>query len=322
MGLKQGWKFCAACGILIVKIQETRVDPMKMLQYTFKTDTLFKMLFIKHCDLLQKLIAVLMGIPFESITDFHVQNGELSPAALMDKFCRLDINMRVNGQLVDLEVQVCNEGDYIERVMFYWAMDFSSAIPSGGRYADLPRTIVLSIMDFSLFDCAEYHSFFQPLEVNRHELMSDKMGFHFFELPKLPGEIDGSDMLSLWLALFNASTEEDLEKIKALEVPEMEQAIDAYYTITASEEFREIARMRERACHNEASALYAAREEGIAEGIERGIEKGITKGAFNNMLESIRNIMDGLNLPIDQAMNLLKVPETDRLKCKEMLQPQ
>ena len=295
---------------------------MKTLQYTFKTDTLFKMLFVRHRDLLQKLIAVLMGIPCESITDFHVQNGELSPATFMDKFCRLDINMRVNGQLVDLEVQVCNEGDYIERVMFYWAMDFSSAIPSGGRYAELPRTIVLSIMDFSLFNCAEYHSFFQPMEVTRHELMSDKMGFHFFELPKLPGEIDGSDKLSLWLALFNASTEEDLEKIKALEVPEMEQAIDAYYTITASEEFREIARMRERACHNEASALYAAREEGIAEGIERGIEKGITKGAFNNMLESIRNIMDGLNLPIDQAMNLLKVPETDRLKCKEMLQPQ
>ena len=90
----------------------------------------------------------------------------------------------------------------------------------------------------------------------------------------------------------------------------MEQAIDAYYTITASEEFREIARMRERARHNEASALYAAREDGRAE------------GAFNNMLESIRNIMDGLNLPVDQAMNLLKVPETDRLKCKEMLQPQ
>lgn len=26
------------------------------------------------------------------------------------KFCRLDINMTVNGQRVDLEVQVCNEG--------------------------------------------------------------------------------------------------------------------------------------------------------------------------------------------------------------------
>ena len=275
---------------------------MKTLQYTFMTDTLFKKLFMDHRDLLQKLVAVLMGIPYESITHFHVQSGELSPATIMDKFCRLDINMVVNGQLVDLEIQICNEGDYIERVMFYWARDFSSAIPAGGRYAELPRTLVISIMDFSLFNCAEYHSFFQPLEVNRHELMSDKMGFHFFELPKLPGEIDGSDKLSLWLALFNASTEEDLEKIKALEVPEMEQAIDAYYTITASEEFREIARMRERARHNEASALYHAKQE------ER--------------VDLIRKLMESMNWPVEQAMTALKIPETDRLKYKEMLQPQ
>ena len=57
--------------------------------------------------------------------------------------------------------------------------------------------------------------------------MSDKMGFHFFELPKLPEEISSKDELLLWLALFNAETEEELEKIKALEVPEMEQAMSA-----------------------------------------------------------------------------------------------
>ncbi len=29
---------------------------------------------------------------------------------LEDKFCRLDINMTVNRQRVDLGIQVCNEG--------------------------------------------------------------------------------------------------------------------------------------------------------------------------------------------------------------------
>ena len=98
----------------------------------------------------------------------------------------------------------------------------------------------------------------------------------------------------------------------------MEQAIDAYYTITASEEFREIARMRERARHNEASALYAAKEEGIAEGIERGI----AKGAFNNMLESIRSLMKNMNLSMDQAMAALNISDADFSKYREKLQPQ
>ena len=70
------------------------------------------------------------------------------------------------------------------------------------------------------------------------------MGFHFFELPKLPADVSDGDMLLLWLSLFKAETEEELEKIKEMEVPVMSQAINAYYTITASSEFREKERLR------------------------------------------------------------------------------
>ena len=230
--------------------------PMSKLQYTFKTDILFKMLFVKHQDLLKKLVAALLGIRVQDIQQFVVCNEEMPPEALGNKFCRLDINMVVNSQLIDLEIQVAYEGDYPERVMLYWAREFSTALPAGGHYSMLPRTIIISIIDFKLFDCAEFHSFFQPLEVTRHTLLSDKMGFHFFELKKLPKDITEDDRLLLWLSLFNAETEEDLERIKAMEVPEMEQAINAYYTITASSEFRELERLREKARHDEAQAMH------------------------------------------------------------------
>jgi len=74
------------------------VDPMKKLRYTFKTDTLFKMLFVQNQDLLRKLVAVLLRIPLESIQEFIVRNPEIAPEMLGEKFCRLDINMIVNGQ--------------------------------------------------------------------------------------------------------------------------------------------------------------------------------------------------------------------------------
>lgn len=238
---------------------------MKKLQYTFKTDTLFKMLFVKYPELLKELVANLLGISSGSIGQFTIKNPEMPPENLGDKFCRLDINMTVNGQQVDLEVQVSNEGDYPERVMYYWAREFSSALPAGEGYSRLPRTLVVSIIDFMLFDCEEYHSFFQPLEVTRHTLLSDKMGFHFFELPKLPDDVSQENMLLLWLSLFKADTEEELEKIKGMEVPVMSQAINAYYTITASSEFREKERLREKARHDEAQALYNARREGKQE---------------------------------------------------------
>ena len=46
------------------------------------------------------------------------------------------------------------------------------------------------------------------------KIFTNKMGFHFFELPKLPDDVREDNMLLLWLSLFKAETEEELEKLK------------------------------------------------------------------------------------------------------------
>ena len=129
------------------------------------------------------------------------------------------------------------------------------------------------------------------IEKRGHTLLSDKMGFHFFELRKLPDDVSEKDDLLLWLALFRAETEEDLEKIKNMGVPTMEQAINAYYTITASPEFREIERLREKARHDEAQALHHAKLEGIQQGIQKGVAE--------RNIEIARNLLK-INLPLEQ----------------------
>jgi len=231
------------------------------LDYTFKTDTLFKMLFVKHQDLLKNLVSTLLGIPQESIGHFEVTNPDIPPENLGEKFCRLDINMTVDGQRLALEIQVAREGGYTERVLYYWAREYSSSLPEGGKYRNLPRTVVISIIDFNQFECAHFHSEFCPLEVTRHEHLSDKMSLHFFELQKLPVvELKASNKLLLWLSLFKPNTEEELAQIKALEEPIMEQAINAYQRITATDEFKERERLRHYARLNEASAIDDAEQ--------------------------------------------------------------
>ena len=175
--------------------------------------------------------------------------------------------MTVDGQRVDLEIQVRDEGDYPERVLYHWAREYSSALPQGGRYTDLPRTVIISIMNFNQFGCKEFHSEFRPLEVSRHEELTDKMSLHFFELKKLPKkELNIDNKLLLWLSLFKAETKEELERIKLLEEPVMEEAIKAYEKITVSPEFRELERLRFYARHNEASALHHAEKIGEKRG--------------------------------------------------------
>jgi len=65
-------------------------------------------------------------------------------------------------------------------------------------------------------------------------------------------------MLVMWLSLFRAETEEELEQIKGMEVMEMTEAIKAYQSIVVSPEFREVERLRAKARHDEAQAIWNA----------------------------------------------------------------
>jgi predicted transposase/invertase (TIGR01784 family) len=264
---------------------------MTELKYTFKTDTLFKMLFVKHRDLLKQLVSELLRIPQDSISQFDVLNPEIPPDFVHEKHCRLDIHMTVNGLQVGLEVQVKDEGDYPERSLYYWARGYSSTLSAGGHYIHLPRTVFVNIVNFRMFKCEEFYSEFRPLEVTRHELLTDRMSIHYFELKKLPKTVSANDgRLMRWLALFKAETEEDLAKIKELGDPIMDQAISAYRSVSASAEFQEMERLRDKARIDGISALRNAERRGIIEGIREGILEGERKGRLEEKLKVARNL--------------------------------
>ena len=86
----------------------------------------------------------------------------------------------------------------------------------------------------------------------------------YIELPKLPDvdSIDTTSEKNLWLALFKAETEEELEKLIASGGEVMSQAVAAYRGITATEEFKHLEILRARTKHDEAQALNNARRQG------------------------------------------------------------
>jgi len=167
--------------------------------------------------------------------------------------------MTVNNQKVDLELPIGDEGNYPERSLFYWAREYSTGIDEGQDYALLPRTIVISILGFNQFSNSDkFHHEFQCLEATTHEPLTDKMVLHFYELKKLAPLSNADSGRDLWLKLFNAETEEELKKIEEMGVSFMSEAIRAYRHVAASPEFREIERVRSKARHDEAQAIYNA----------------------------------------------------------------
>ena len=147
-------------------------------------------------------MAKVLKINIANIDEFVIINSEIVPEAIDKKLCRLDIHLKVNGQHVDVEMQVANQGNFAERLLVYWSKVFSGALDSGDDYAVVPKAILISFIDFDLFDCEEYSSEFVCMEKHRYELLTDKMSIFVFELGKLPDEIDKENLLELFLRMF------------------------------------------------------------------------------------------------------------------------
>ncbi|MCM1335847.1 MAG: Rpn family recombination-promoting nuclease/putative transposase [Bacteroides sp.] len=87
-----------------------------------------------------------------------------------------------------------------------------------------------------------------------------------------------SDQRELWLQFINADKEEDFEMLEQTNVPIMKKAVKVIYDMSEDAKMREVAWIREKALHDEASLLNGAREEGIEIGEARGEVRGRAKG--------------------------------------------
>ncbi|MDR0355732.1 MAG: Rpn family recombination-promoting nuclease/putative transposase [Deltaproteobacteria bacterium] len=226
------------------------------LLHRFTSDTLFKALFSMYPDLLKRVISLLLDIPLEAITEFTLKNQEMPALTADGKSSRLDVRMMVNGKMVTLEVQVAKEPFFVARSLFYWSRQFSGVLKVGQPYSSLPPVIIISLLDFVLFDyCDDWFSCFWLLEVKRHTRLSDLLELRYYELPKLPKKADVRDEKQMVLALFKAKTKEQLKEFEKNGGPLVKQLIEAYHHVVVSEQFQELELQREMALHDEATAM-------------------------------------------------------------------
>ena len=230
-----------------------------------KLDIIFKKMFTENKDMLHSFVASMLDVPQESISDIVITNPELPPETLAGKFSRLDLSLKVDNRLVNVEIQVKNDTDYRDRTLFYWAKLYSSELKSGEEYSELKQTVTINIINFNMFAGENYHNEAAAVIKETGEVFSDKFSIHFFELKKVGKKPDPENSRKLWLQFINADSEEELEMISRTNVPIMQKAVNVIYDMSEDTKIREIARLREKALHDEASALKNAKAEGRAE---------------------------------------------------------
>lgn len=258
-----------------------------------KLDIVFKQIFSTNEDLLKALLSALLTIPEETITHLHINNTEMLPDTPDYKYAYLDLNVQVDDRLVNIELQVENDNDFIDRTLFYWSKLYTRDLKKGHEYDELKQTLSINILDYNLFDCKEFHSAYKLMEETRHDVLTDKCAIHFFELKKLGEDISAMDKMKLWLKYIKAETEEELDMLDNTGVPEIKKAVTIIRDLNNDTEMRQRALEREMLLHDKASALGKAKRDGIKEGKAEERAELINKMRKSGMTdEQIQKIMN------------------------------
>ena len=122
-------------------------------------DFLFKQLFgaAKNEDLLKDLLeSILTDIKIDTV---HVNKDvSLERKLITDKLGILDVVATLNdGIKVNIEMQVKDYYNTVERSLFYVTGVFHESLDSGQDYIDIPRSISIWITNYDVFNEGPFH---------------------------------------------------------------------------------------------------------------------------------------------------------------------
>ena len=218
---------------------------------------------------------------------------------VLDIIAKLDEN-----EICNIELQIVDKKNIIERILYYWSRLYSRQIKSGEDYKILQKAIVILITDFKIEDLEEldYHSRWKIMEDKQGKkiILTQKLEIDIIELPKIIGKEKEQDNLLDWLYfLENPKSERVTEKMKENE--NLKEAVKKLDNLSEDEKMQRIADLRQKAIMDEKAIYEKGLEVGIEKGIQRGMEKGIEKGIMEgSQKEKIEIAKKMLELKIDK----------------------
>ena len=211
-------------------------------------DFIFKKLFgqTKNADLLKDLL-------------------ELERKMLTDKLGILDVVATLNDNTkVNIEMQIKNYYNTIERSLFYGTGIYHENLESGTDYIDIPQSISIWITDYNVFEDGPFHEKARLKRDFENKILTDKLQFHYIQLPKFREKCKRiAGKLEEWLIFIE---NENLEAIKMSTNKYIKKAEEELEYLTGDAETRRLAYLREKAIRDEKAGLAWARKEGIKDG--------------------------------------------------------
>jgi predicted transposase/invertase (TIGR01784 family) len=230
----------------------------------------------------------------EAILERKIDSIDLSKNPILrrefkdEKLGVLDIIAKLDeNEICNIELQIVDKKNIIERILYYWSRLYSRQIKSGEDYKILQKAIVILITDFKIENLEEldYHSRWKIMEDKQGKkiILTQKLEIDIIELPKIIGKEKEQDNLLDWLYfLENPKSERVTEKMKENE--NLKEAVKKLDNLSEDEKMQRIADLRQKAIMDE-KAIYE-------KGLEVGIEKGIMEGSQKEKIEIAKKMLE------------------------------
>ncbi len=232
-----------------------------------KYDIVFQALFQGNKEnITESLISDILGEKIE-IIDIKADDTLIRKYPT-DKTGRLDLKTRFkNGTICQIEMQMSDEHNTVQRMLWYWSKTYVEQIKRGDLYKDLKKTIGIIITNYEIKELdgiEDLSTKWQIIETKSGErLLTDDLELRIIEIPKAKRilEKEEHNRIAQWLTFIDDPNTERVEKIMR-ENEEVKKAKNVLHIMSEDEELQRLAELKEKWDLDERSARQSALDEG------------------------------------------------------------
>lgn len=244
-----------------------------------RVDLAFKKIFgiEENKDLLISFINSVVSKE-DQVTDIELLNPYNSRNFIGDKQSILDIKAKdLLGNYYNIEVQICDEGDYSERALLYWAKVYTDQLRMSDPYSKLRKVVGIHVLNFtSILETPDYHNKFFVTNAKTGQRFFNHLEIHTIELNKFSSKNESLQLilphiktsLDRWATFLTKASSLNLNNLpNEMSDPCIKKALDILTNTSLNEEERQLYEGHLKWLRVEASALEKAEKKGEAKAI-------------------------------------------------------
>ena len=235
----------------------------------------------------------------EILNQFNLKKNYSDKETIVDVKC-----ITKNGTVVIIEVQLSGNSRFPERILYYWAANYSKLLKKGEEYEDLTPVISVNLLNFNLNKkSGNVHSCYMIYDTKNKNLLTDHLQIHIIELKKFKfKDNDLKKDLNYWLGFFTTNNMEEYMSEIVKEKPIMEEAHKRYNNFIRSRLMMSEYEKKEIYQYDKQITLKEERQEGIKEG---------RKENSYSIARSMKK--DGVDVNLISKYTRLSVEEVEKL---------